>query len=505
MALVATQPLQAGQVVLEEAPLLLVRHDDDEAVRGTRADYQYYLNLIRAFNGQTKAVRDKILELHSPTDGPRAVAVRTLLREIVDFSERRDSNKMAGAENETSEQQPDVQGSLLCRSEADFELCVKVAMALLFNGVEVNPAQDDGAGTANTLGVGLYAMACRANHSCQPNCFWYATSDGRRVLRALGGIAAGDELTVDYNLEAMDTKPVHERRARLKAWDFVCECPRCAAYGDDTRSVACCTVSRNASCDGVHLIHQPSAEDEPVLTPCLTCGSRSDAHYAERVLQKETNTAEKLADINATIRAGNFEAPIDSELEDAEAYHGAGLNAIMRLKPPHPSHHLAEEIAWVQYESHKNMAKPQKAAQSLRHVIRCRDAIINVPSRATAFKHEFLGDQLQLFPETTQAQLLEAQEAYRRAIQLLSVTCGPEHPYSACAVRKLVALQARLPADAVALGRDMCSLCGGRVVPAAQEGNELPQCTHCSTAAYCCPEHQSAHWVAHRRVCAAPA
>ena len=366
---------------------------------------------------------------------------------------------------------------------------LQVAMVFHYNAVDVAPARDNGT-AGDSLGDGLYTLACRANHSCRPNCFWYATADGGRVLKAIEPIAEGEELMIDYTLEQMDAKPVHERRARLKAWDFLCECPRCAAYGDDTRSVKCGSMG----CNGSHLIHQPTAEALPVLTPCMICGIQPSASFAAGQLKNEAKVAKKLAAINATI---------DSGMADAA---GAGLmEAIMRLQPPHPHHHLAAEVFWVQYELYRNLGRSDMAARCLGRVIECRDAIVSFPSRITAFKQEYLGDMLQACPGATKDQLLDAQEAYRCAARSLLITSGAAHPFSACVARKLATTQLRLPADETSLGLDVCSMCGGRGAPATQEGRAMSKCGRCKTVAYCCTEHQRAHWRAHKKSCTAAA
>jgi hypothetical protein len=45
------------------------------------------------------------------------------------------------------------------------------------------------------LGVGLYELACRAAHSCQPNTFWFSDLKGRRVMRTLVAVEAGEEVS----------------------------------------------------------------------------------------------------------------------------------------------------------------------------------------------------------------------------------------------------------------------------------------------------------------------
>ncbi len=61
----------------------------------------------------------------------------------------------------------------------------------------VNPAPESGAtGTPPSMGTGLYELACRASHSCQPNCFWFSDNKGQRVVRTLVDVAAGEEVSL---------------------------------------------------------------------------------------------------------------------------------------------------------------------------------------------------------------------------------------------------------------------------------------------------------------------
>jgi anthranilate/para-aminobenzoate synthase component II len=116
---------------------------------------------------------------------------------------------------------------------------------------------------------------------------------------------------------------------------------------------------------------------------------------------------------------------------------------------------------------------------------------------------------------TARNNLMDAQRVYRNALQMLLLVAGPSHPYSSCVSRKLLAVQSRLPAEAVALGPEVCNLCGGKEVPhydsvttlrAQQEGEikALPRCGRCRNVAYCCPEHQRAQWRLHKAACRAP-
>jgi hypothetical protein len=44
------------------------------------------------------------------------------------------------------------------------------------------------------MGAGLYELACRASHSCQPNTYWFSDLEGRAVMRTRAAVEAGEEV-----------------------------------------------------------------------------------------------------------------------------------------------------------------------------------------------------------------------------------------------------------------------------------------------------------------------
>jgi len=77
---------------------------------------------------------------------------------------------------------------------------------------------------------GLYAVCCRANHSCSENasCQWSAARE-RQVLVAKRDIEKGEEVTVNY-IQGYEGEDLEERRARLRdGFHFECDCERCGA------------------------------------------------------------------------------------------------------------------------------------------------------------------------------------------------------------------------------------------------------------------------------------
>ena len=106
---------------------------------------------------------------------------------------------------------------------------------------------------------------------------------------------------VDYRSEQSALQPVHERRELLMAEKgLLCECPRCSAYGDDTRSFPCAV----AQCGGRQLAHQPTSADAAQLTPCSACGAVLPPPRAAALLKAESALAAEVARINHIINSG---------------------------------------------------------------------------------------------------------------------------------------------------------------------------------------------------------
>ena len=320
--LVATQSLQPGTTILEEQPLILVR--------GGSMDANALIGIYCAFLAAPPAVQSQVLDFFSPV-------------------------------------QPDLRTALLATGKVDarqVEECMKVVLAFLFSAYKI-PA---GYGAPHAS-VGLYAMACKAAHSCQPNCYSVPDQQGRRAVRTLVDVTEGEELCVDYLNEVL--LPVHQRQARLKKlWEFMCGCPRCVAHGDDTRRFPC----MEATCTGHHLAHQPTAEDQAELTACSVGGTHASPSYTSRMLRQEAGLIQEVAVIRGLVDSGASEDDV--------------LPLIMRLQPPHPHHHLAAEAAHLQGVLYHN------TEQWVQAEVECRDAITHLPSYTTARLHALRGDTL---------------------------------------------------------------------------------------------------------------
>mmetsp|Transcript_14904 Transcript_14904/g.35114 ORF Transcript_14904/g.35114 Transcript_14904/m.35114 type:complete len:468 (-) Transcript_14904:31-1434(-) len=82
----------------------------------------------------------------------------------------------------------------------------------------------------------LYALICKANHSCTPNAAVVVPNSGSGQLVCIRPVARDEEITVSYlNAKELYMEP-HERVLRLRrGWEFVCACPSCASGRPERR------------------------------------------------------------------------------------------------------------------------------------------------------------------------------------------------------------------------------------------------------------------------------
>ena len=114
--------------------------------------------------------------------------------------------------------------------------------------------------------------------------------------------------------------------------------------------------------------------------------------------------------------------------------------------------------------------------------------------QAAAHAHERLGDVL--IASSSRRSLVQAQDTYRQAVQILGIVNGPATPFSKVAIQKLVRLQARLPYSDVKLTQS-CNFCG----KPDRKTAPLKLCARCQSASFCCREHQAAQWKIHKTHC----
>ena len=342
--MLATRSVAAGTELFSEDPILFVETQMRDVVSVTRAAFA-------AFVKKSDDEKTRILSFHVPA-------------EDLDSA---DQLKLAAEEPDTP--------SL---SVQEKEVFVRLGLVMKANSAVAQQPTEDPV-NSQMMGLGLYELGCRANHSCNPNACWLdaAGSGGRRLFRALVAIAAGEEITNDYLSESAQLLPTAARQKKLMATKtFLCGCTRCAAECDDVRRFRCHTrvpagdqsvnkppLSRSSSstssassssssssssfssapsnqlreaCKGWHLAHNPSTDrldyliaSTPCpatgLAPCSACGAQPSPAATAECLRLEQIYAQELDKINARI-----DAAVDDGVSSGERAQRDEAAAIVR-------------------------------------------------------------------------------------------------------------------------------------------------------------------------------
>ena len=80
---------------------------------------------------------------------------------------------------------------------------------------------------ADGIGIGVYSVLSKLNHSCEPNCnIKFSPENGKdATLEVERPVKQGEELTISY---VDDKLPREQRRKELsEGWAFECQCPKC--------------------------------------------------------------------------------------------------------------------------------------------------------------------------------------------------------------------------------------------------------------------------------------
>ena len=166
----ATSNIDAGEVILEERPLLTWK-------RGSVLETAQ--NAITAFAELPQVVQEQIRGYYSPPELPPALSI--------------------------------IQNSF---SRQDLKLLSMLEVCC--------------SGTLEGSAALFHHVAC-ANHSCRPNAVIRTKEDRELRIMALRSIVRGNEICISYINEDLLLKPSNLRRRILqKSWGFHCNCPRCS-------------------------------------------------------------------------------------------------------------------------------------------------------------------------------------------------------------------------------------------------------------------------------------
>ncbi|CAE8592106.1 unnamed protein product [Polarella glacialis] len=306
-------------------------------------------------------------------------------------------------------------------SPSDRQRCVQFETIMNFNGFESKPPLGDGSGLDDDLDdrVGVYMVACKANHSCWPNAAWYTCdSDGTRVVRSIRTMTKGEEVLISYLKDSDLRLSTAYRQDELeKLSEFTCDCSLCSAPEDASRVFPCslsdCPGARRAGSLGG-------------LGDCDVCGQPLAASLCERLLADEAALQQSVDSIRLGIQDGQ---DMSSD--------------VLALSHIHPLHLLTRIVARRKANLHlrHRQAAEVRAALELLVSSWATDSPLSF-SQVIAFDLEFCGDSMRRFQD-----FVRAEELYSRACMVLAVLFEPLHPYLTCVQRKLAEVRLRLVAD----------------------------------------------------------
>eukprot|EP00667_Euglena_gracilis_P008288 EG_transcript_8391 len=440
MIAVATRPIAAGEVVLDEPPLWIApaqpehrfKHVDKFCLETSAPPHPVYAAL-QYFELPEEQQR-RFLDLFCPT------------------SEQAKAGAMAPLVDRVAE--------LAMPPGVTHDFFLQLALRWDANCIQVNESDD----------TAVYPLACRINHACRPNCYWHS-AETHRLVRAVQDIAEGEELTVSYLCGEELLRPTAFRRAVL--WQtkyFWCECGRCGEP-DLTRKFPC------SSCSDGFAVPAPQARPGTIPTEtgawflvqgplvCRSCSAVFPEARCQELLATEKLLLNKWQLLETTPSLRREEVMMKTLSEVTNQLH--------------PEHWVANELYDMLVDFNTQRSSWTKAAAFL---VRRRKHMAGIHVGALPqvwWAEEALGRCLAHFASDAVAAALTC---YRRAQTALRALYPEEHPYVRDLREKAAALEARTVVT--------CSSCG----KAKGEGQVFKRCTQCRCVMYCEEACQKQHW-----------
>jgi hypothetical protein len=129
--------------------------------------------------------------------------------------------------------------------------------------------------------AGLFMNLSSANHGCSPNALKIERfNDSSCRLVSLLTIEEGEEITVSYMGESQLLEPLSHRKIYLRRWFDACQCVRCTADVDQSRSFPCPKACGQGECYAY-------SDELRGIGPCLSCNEAYTEEQVQEVMEKE--------------------------------------------------------------------------------------------------------------------------------------------------------------------------------------------------------------------------
>jgi hypothetical protein len=359
----------------------------------------YYID----FKSQMEDVRKTIFEFYSPVDCEMGQDMIAALNKMNDI-----------------------------RDHIDVDEFVKVALVYHYNGAEVTPPPADGSSDSVCMGFGLFPHACRIAHSCMSTSCWYLNNDGWRIVAAICDITAGEEVTVDYTMEALILTPTILRREHLRE-HFYCMCLRCCSpEGDEMRQFHCSSIETESKrpCAGFHRVCQATTSSNASVLPCNACG---------HILLPKEQIAHLKCENDFGTEINSLWQSLDSE--ENETLKEANKQQILRKESFSTEHYLCYNLAKMKFQIYSDSEFLSDLANMIaakRHQIDIIKRMVKIPTRQLAFHFEVLAETYLQGEDEANALV-----AYEEALHIHRIVSGISGPYTACIEREVSKLSSK--------------------------------------------------------------
>jgi len=223
--LVATRKVAAGDVLLQEMPLMVIDSTDSEV----SSDY-----FKMEFEILGEATQKKVLELFDPVKDYLKLELLENINEVeAGIRKGREEDPDNQELGELVQRMGELGAGIIREADEEEEDYIRAQRIFAANSMQVCEV---GAIYSSTEGA-LYHHISLINHSCNPNAVWSWTKGNfrKKVVRAIKPIKKGEEILVNYiDLEDFNYGNKESRRlALVDKFGFFCKCSECSLEGDE--------------------------------------------------------------------------------------------------------------------------------------------------------------------------------------------------------------------------------------------------------------------------------
>jgi len=223
--LVATRKVAAGDVLLQEMPLMVIDSTDSEV-----SSDHFKLE----FEVLGEATQKKVLELFDPVKDDLKLELLENINEVeAGIRKGREEDPDNQELGELVQRMGELGAGIIREADEEEEDYIRAQRIFAANSMQVCEV---GAIYSSTEGA-LYHHISLINHSCNPNAVWSWTKGNfrKKVVRAIKPIKKGEEILVNYiDLEDFNYGNRESRRlALVDKFGFFCKCSECSLEGDE--------------------------------------------------------------------------------------------------------------------------------------------------------------------------------------------------------------------------------------------------------------------------------